>query len=98
MNNLQYIIKDDARFAMHVAVELCEQGDFDSVTDAFRWLLQECDDAACEWTLKDEWQNRSGDDYVYGYETSCGARHTWWPDSTPNFCPSCGGRVKAVKR
>lgn len=52
----------------------------------------------CEWTLKEKWSNRTGDDHVYGYETSCGARHTWWPDSLPNFCPTCGGRVKAVKR
>lgn len=28
---------------MHVAVELCEYGDFDSVTEAFRWLMQERD-------------------------------------------------------
>jgi hypothetical protein len=26
---------------MHMAVELCEQGDFDSVAEAFRWLMQE---------------------------------------------------------
>lgn len=51
----------------------------------------------CEWTLKEKWPNYSGNDHVYGYETSCGARHTWWPDSLPNFCPTCGGRVKAVK-
>lgn len=65
------------------------------------WLDQLRDNAAtlgsgtCEWTLKEVWPNRSGDDHVYGYETSCGARHTWWPDSLPNFCPTCG---KAVKR
>ena len=41
MNNLQHIIKDNTRFAMHMAVELCEQGDFDSVPEAFRWLNQE---------------------------------------------------------
>ncbi len=41
MNNLQHIVKDNARFAMHMAVELCEQGDFDSVPEAFRWLNQE---------------------------------------------------------
>lgn len=52
----------------------------------------------CEWTLKEKWPNRMGDDHVYGYEASCGVRHTWWPDSLPNFCPTCGGRVKAVKR
>lgn len=31
---------------MHMAVELCEQGDFDSVAEAVRWLMQERDDAA----------------------------------------------------
>lgn len=46
MNNLQYIVKNDTRTAMHVAVELCEQGDFDSVTEAVRWLMRERDDAA----------------------------------------------------
>ena len=45
MNNLQLIIKDNSRYAMHVAVELCEQGDFDSVTEAFKWLMQERDDS-----------------------------------------------------
>ena len=52
----------------------------------------------CDWMLRDKWPNDTGDDYVYGYETSCGARHTWWPDSLPKFCPTCGGKVKAVKR
>ena len=41
MNNLQHIVKDNTRFAMHMAVELCEQGDFDSVSEAFKWLNQE---------------------------------------------------------
>ena len=41
MNNLQHIVKDNTRFAMHMAVELCEQGDFDSVAEAFKWLNQE---------------------------------------------------------
>ena len=41
MNNLQHIVKDNTRFAMHMAVELCDQGDFDSVPEAFRWLNQE---------------------------------------------------------
>lgn len=44
MNNLQYIVKDHAIYAMHMAVELCEQGDFDSVTEALKWLMQERDD------------------------------------------------------
>lgn len=41
MNNLQYIVKNDTRAAMHMAVELCERSDFDSVSEAFRWLSQE---------------------------------------------------------
>lgn len=57
MNNLQYIVRNDTRTAMHVAVELCENGDFDSVTEAFRWLMRERDDAAtgggeCEFTVE----------------------------------------------
>ncbi len=43
MNNFQYIVKDDTRAAMHMAVELCERGDFDSVTEAVRWLIRERD-------------------------------------------------------
>ena len=43
MNNFQYIVKDDTRAAMHMAVELCERGDFDSVTEAVRWLMRERD-------------------------------------------------------
>lgn len=50
----------------------------------------------CEWVIREKWPNRSGDDHVYGYETGCGARHTWWPDSLPKFCPTCGGKVKVV--
>jgi hypothetical protein len=45
MNNLQYIVKDSTRYAMHAAVELCEQGDFDSIREALIWLRQERDDA-----------------------------------------------------
>jgi hypothetical protein len=41
VNNLQYIVKDNTRFAMHMAVELCEQGDFDSLREALIWLEQE---------------------------------------------------------
>lgn len=49
MNNLQYIVKDDTRAAMHMAVELCERGDFDSVSEAFRWLNQETVDNYTRW-------------------------------------------------
>ena len=45
MNNLQYIIRNNTRAAMHMAVELCEQGDFDYVLDAVKWLMQERNDA-----------------------------------------------------
>jgi hypothetical protein len=55
-------------------------------------------DEECKWMLKEKWPDRMGDDHMYGYETSCGARHTWWPDSLPNFCPTCGSKTKAVKR
>lgn len=47
----------------------------------------------CKWMLCEKWPNRTGDDHVYGYETSCGARYTWWPDSLPRYCPNCGARV-----
>lgn len=72
----------------------CADADWQAIADELNATLSD----KCEWTLKDKWQNRSGDDHVYGYETSCGARHTWWPDSLPNFCPTCGSKVKAVKR
>lgn len=48
----------------------------------------------CEWVLREKWPNRDGNDHIYGYETSCGARHTWWPDTLPSYCPSCGKKVK----
>lgn len=47
----------------------------------------------CKWTLHEQWQNAEGNDYVYGFKTECGAQHTWWPDSLPNYCPSCGAKV-----
>ena len=37
------IVRDDTRTAMLVAVDLCEQGDFDSIAEAFKWLMQECE-------------------------------------------------------
>ena len=49
MNNLQHVVKDNTRFAMHMAVELCEQGDFDSVPEAFRWLNQETVGSYTRW-------------------------------------------------
>lgn len=103
MNNLQHIIANDTRAAMHMAVELCEQGNFDSVADAFGWLLQERDDAApgcgeCELVYG---ENDHGDDGWWCQ--SCGGwfaasfRHTGRDNIIePNYCQQCGG--KAVKR
>lgn len=48
----------------------------------------------CKWNLSEKWPNAKGDDHVYGYETECGRRHTWWPDTLPSYCPSCGKKVK----
>lgn len=94
MNNLQHIVKDGTRYAMHVAVELCEQGDFDSVTDAFRWLMQERDDSelgseTCENTQHDA-------DFMCSVCGKCvdNGRILGF-----NFCPNCGKRIrKAVER
>lgn len=105
MNNLQHIIKRDTRAAMHMAVELCEQGDFDSVADAFGWLLQERDDATigggeCE-NLIDNWSVH--DSTQPDFECSeCHA--TGHADGTVTggeylFCPRCGAKVReAVER
>lgn len=49
MNNLQHIVKDNTKAAMHMAVELCEQGDFDNVMDAFRWLMAERPDETTDY-------------------------------------------------
>lgn len=51
----------------------------------------------CEWNLSEKRPNAKGDDYVYGYETECGCRHTWWPDTLPSYCPSCGKKVKVIE-
>lgn len=87
MNNLQHIVKDNTRFAWHVAVELCEQGDFDNVTDAVRWLMQERNDAAsgckeCEIT-----PIAKGSDM--GRCSACGKI----ADTTSNYCWKCGAKV-----
>ena len=91
MNNLQYIVKNDTRAAMHMAVELCEHGDFDSVTEAFGWLMQERDKkssgCAMETLLRYD-----GSDPHYRCMV-CG--HENYEDKMPAFCPRCG---KAVKR
>lgn len=82
MNNLQYIVKDGTRYAMHVAVELCEQGDFDNVTDAFRWLMLECDDSKLH-AICDE---------CYWEE----AKETMIDETPLLSCPFCGGSVTRI--
>lgn len=54
MNNLQHIVKDSTRIAMHVAVELCENGDFDSITEAFRWLMEKREESKESGDLREE--------------------------------------------
>ena len=99
MNNLQYIVKNDTRAAMHMAVELCEQGDFDTVNEALWWLLQERDDAAlgggeCEniayYPLVNFECSECGCTVEGGDELGANIQHGAW-----NHCPNCG---KAVKR
>ena len=105
MNNLQRIIKNDTRAAMHVAVELCERGDFDSVIEALRWLMQERDDVAtpsggeCE-VEETEWLSYGGEGCdTYRHTLSCGHVSETFDEEPPNFCCECGARVrKAVKR
>ena len=98
MNNLQHIVKDHAIYAMHMAVELCEQGDFDSVTEAFRWLMEERDNATiggeCELTEVDSYSNVR--ETIHVLECSaCGETCEHVNGSYPR-CPHCGR--KAVKR
>ena len=96
MNNLQFIIKDNSRYAMHVAVELCEQGDFDSVIEAFKWLMQERDDieldsSTCELIETDSYSNAN--EVVHVLECSaCGETCEHVNGSYPR-CPHCGRKV-----
>ena len=96
MNNLQHIVKDNTRYAMHLAVELCEQGDFDSVTDAFKWLMQERDDSepdsvTCK-NIAPEYLDflcsECGFVHYHSDENDTGDGNDW------AFCPQCGRRVK----
>ncbi len=95
MNNLQHIVKDNTRFAMHMAVELCERGDFDSVNEALRWLMKERDDIATPNGGEAERTCRNADDHkvIPIICSECNWTQTEpWPDY---FCPKCG--CKAVK-
>lgn len=91
MNNFQVIVENDTRAAMHMAVELCEQGDFDSVTAAFRWLMEDCGNAELR-SGEREWREVVVGGRTEGYECECGHM---MPE-VPRFCPNCGW--KAVKR
>ncbi len=102
MNNLQHIVKDNTRFAMHMAVELCERGDFDSVNEALRWLMKERDDVAtpsggeCE-VEETEWLIYGGEGCdTYRHTLSCGHVSETFDEEPPNFCCECGAKVKAV--
>lgn len=106
MNNLQYIVKDNTRFAQHMAVELCEQGDFDSVSEAFRWLMQEREaatlgDDECELEIKDNMNELEGTGVVWWECSSCHWQieffHTKWLKNA-KFCPQCGTRIREMKR
>ena len=113
MNNLQHIVKDNTRFAMHVAVELCEQGDFDSVTEAVRWLMQERDDAVTpsgvECTPHGEWERVSQTQEVRhvfcecGHELGMDERDSFPFQRTrlcaiPNYCQECGRKIRKAVR
>ena len=87
MNNLQVIIRNDTRAAMHMAVELCEQGDFDSINEALGWLMMEtCDEnGKCVIT-----PIAPGSDM--GRCSACNNV----ADVSSNYCWKCGARNKAV--
>lgn len=74
----------------------CRTDVFDTEAEAIAaWNTRaELGSGTCEWGLSEKWPNAKGDDYVYGYETECGRRYTWWPDTLPSYCPSCGKKVK----
>lgn len=47
----------------------------------------------CAWSEVDRMPLPDGTELL-AYETGCGARHTWWPEGVPTFCPSCGKRTE----
>lgn len=112
MNNLQYIVENNTRVAMHIAVELCEQGEFDSVSKAFRWLLQKHDDMVLgggECIPHGEWERISQTQEVRhvfcecGYELGIDERDTFPFKSTrlfamPNYCQKCGRKIQNERR
>ena len=77
MNNLQHIVKNDTRAAMHMAVELCEQGDFDSVAAAFKWLMQEREAADTIESLRDRLQESYGQVPEQGEREDEGERESY---------------------
>ncbi len=89
MNNLQYIVKDNARFAMHVAVELCEQGDFDRPYEAFTWLMQEREGGTCNPVETVTLEN------VTAHVMECDGCGGTYEHVNGDYerCPRCGRRV-----
>ena len=99
MNNLQHIIENDMRTAMHIAVELCEQGDLDSVAAAFKWFMQERETATLGSGTCCLYYGEDDDGYDGWYCSECGG---WFQAVRrdghlvePKHCQECG---KAVKR
>lgn len=89
MNKLQHIIKDDTRAAMHMAVELCEDGEFDSVTEAFRWLMSESD-STCKLEETESYPSERG--MVHVLECSNCGRECEHVNGDYEHCPHCLAR------
>lgn len=90
MNNLQHIVKNGTRFAMHMAVELCERGDFDSVNEALRWLMKERETVECEPSTC------AMEEDVGAIQTllTCSKCGYTSKDRHPLFCGGCGRAVR----
>ena len=92
MNNLQYIIRNNTRAAMHMAVELCEQGDFDDVYDAVKWLMKERDDAVCK-VIASFTEGLMTPEPQKWFMLSCGHSFKLNGLDAPVSCPVCGKKV-----